>query len=174
MASRRWPGAVITGIELQDFPAPAGYHAWLHGRFQEVAPTLAQEFDLVMGNPPYVEAEAFTRIGLALLAPRGRLVYLLNQSFQASQRRGWALFQEQRPRWIFPCVPRPSFTGDGHTAKEEYAFYVWQEGYRGPTETVWLRKEEVAATWKRSRGQQQIYPSAAERQRQYRARQKAR
>lgn len=177
-AHQRWPCSHITGVELQDFAAPASYDVWLRGCFQDIAPTLQSEFDLVMGNPPFDQSEEFVRLALALLAPRGRLIFLLKLSFETSQGRGWNLFREYPPRWKFPCSLRPSFglnsKGKRGTAIEEYAFFIWEAGFQGTTETIWLPKDETAATWKRKGpGRPRIYPNGAARKAACLARKKA-
>lgn len=38
------------------------------------------------------------------------------------------------------CPARPSFTGNGLVAPNEYAVVVWRRGWTGETRLVWSRK----------------------------------
>ncbi len=88
--------------------------------------------DLVIGNPPYNQAEACVRHALEV-APR--VAFLLRLSFLGSAGRV-ALFRERPPVAVYMVSPRPSFTGGG-TDSSEYAFIVWDETAAIGTRVDW-------------------------------------
>lgn len=86
-----------------------------------------REFDIGIGNPPYLLAEEHT----ALLRPRcNYLAFLLRMSFLGSQGRALRIFKEPGLRYVMPIAERPSFFA-GTTDNSEYAVFVWQHSYRG-------------------------------------------
>ncbi len=82
----------------------------------------------VIGNPPYLKAEAHVRHALAISQ---RVVFLLRSSFASSKRRipFWA---EHPPRHVWQLAQRPSFTGGG-TDNSEYSVFFWDQGWEGPS-----------------------------------------
>lgn len=167
VAKQRWPKACLTGVELRDVPAPHSYDFWINGSFLDRALALSPPYDLILGNPPYSEAEAFVRQSLALLRDGGRLVFLLKLSFMAGQRRSTGLYAECPPRWYVPCSRRPSFSGDGNTAPEEYALYIWQHGFKG-RETV--LRAPIRPRAARKEREDRVYANWADRWAAYRDR----
>jgi hypothetical protein len=103
---------------------------FIHGDFFEQAPLLAghffagtfRGFDLVIGNPPYNQAEAFAETAIAC----GKTVALLLRiNWLASKKR--APFHRAHPSDLYVLPRRPSFTNGG-TDATEYAWFVWGEG----------------------------------------------
>jgi len=92
----------------------------------------ADRFDVVVGNPPYRDAEAHIRH--ALRASRRHVVFLLRQSILGSIQRG-PLWVDHPPRALWTLVPRPSFTGGG-TDPAEYSVIWWD---RLRTDRQWTR-----------------------------------
>lgn len=90
-------------------------HTGFHGRF-----------DVVIGNPPYRDAEAHIRH--ALRATRRHVVFLLRQSILGSIQRG-PLWSDHPMRALWTLVPRPSFTNGG-TDASEYSV-IWWDRLRG-------------------------------------------
>lgn len=170
IARRRWPCCQITGVELRDVQPHKSYDEWLNGSFLDDTVPLLPPYDLVMGNPPYSDAEAFVRRSLDLLRDGGRLVFLLKLSFMAGQRRSSGLYSEFPPRWYIPCSRRPSFTGDGHSAPEEYAIYVWQKGFSGREKVLRV----PASTHGRNSKRPPVYMNAADKRTAERHRQRTR
>jgi hypothetical protein len=116
-----------------DPEAPAIGDFW-RGTFEELhsreKPSLPATggYDLVIGNPPFSQAEQHARMALDLARPGGLVVFLLRLSFLGSKKR--AAFRREHPlsgQWIL--VPRPSFTG-GKTDNSEYAAMVWEKGVK--------------------------------------------
>lgn len=77
------------------------------------------EFDAVVTNPPYSQAEAFARHALGW-APH--VVMLLRLAFLSSQRRA-GFIRETKPD-VYVLPKRPSFTGKG-TDSYDYAWFHW-------------------------------------------------
>jgi hypothetical protein len=139
IARLRWPEMQLVGAELRDVPKPPEYDEWSVGNFLgNLGPLAHYEFDLVVGNPPYRDAEAFVRRSLALLRDRGQLVFLLRLAFLESQRRRDGLFKEFPPKTVGVCSKRPSFTGDGKTNATAFAVFHWMKGYAGSTRLTWF------------------------------------
>ena len=131
-AEAHWPSARVLGIDIKpradgikeaDFLRPLVCHA-------------LEEWDLILGNPPFRDAELHVRRALSMLtapravAPRGgRLAFLLPLSFLGGVGRV-ALYREHPLRGLIPIAGRPSFTGAG-TGSQEYALYVWERDWRG-------------------------------------------
>lgn len=103
-----------------------------------------REYDLIVGNPPFKHAKEFVLKGLELLTANGVLVYLLRLSFLASMDRRELFFQHP-PDTVTVLQKRPSFTGDGKTDGQEYAFFAWRGGIKYPTRT--LSKLRVTKLW---------------------------
>lgn len=142
-ARELWHNATITGIELRDTARPQPYNFWIAEDFRLIEPQPV--FDLVMGNPPYTDAELFIRMGMQWLTDGGAMVMLLRLAMLASQGRGTGLWREYPPESVAICTKRPSFTGDGGTDDTEYAFYYWRKGYRGETRLTWVMPSALTA-----------------------------
>lgn len=127
--------AHITGIEIMRMPLlVTGADQFVHADF--ITHSFGQQFDLIIGNPPYTvkepngfdkdgnpkykvkyKAEDFVRKALSLLSPMGNLFFLLRHNFSNSVERYWVddkpgLFQEFPLREMHFCVRRPSFYYD--------------------------------------------------------------
>ena len=85
------------------------------------------DFDLAILNPPYAQTTAFATAALKL-APRVAMLALFQW---AATEGGLAVFAE-RPARIYPCRPRPDFTGKGNNPRE-HAWYLWERGLRQTT-----------------------------------------
>lgn len=135
---RLWSAAPIMGIEIDPtFAKPSVYEWW------NVVDYLDKDvsgvtFDLIVGNPPYRQAERFIRKSFELLEPKGHIFFLLRLAMLESQRRAKGLWQEHRPKKVYVLGRRPSFTGNGKTDATAYALYLWQKGWQGETTLDWL------------------------------------
>ncbi len=87
------------------------------------------EFDWIVGNPPFNDAEAHVRQALRLTS--GGVGFLLRLAFLASAKRA-ALFREHPLAEVHVLTSRPSFTGGG-TDSADYGFFVWRRDYKGST-----------------------------------------
>jgi hypothetical protein len=86
---------------------------------------------LIVGNPPFREAEAHIRFALGWMAPGDQLAFLLRLNLLGSRSR-LDLWGSTPLVEVTPIVPRPSFTGGGSDATE-YALFRWVKGHTGPT-----------------------------------------
>lgn len=82
---------------------------------------------VIAGNPPFNEAEPFVHRALEIAPLVG---FLLRLSFVCGQKRHRTLLSVHPPRYVYPLVERPSFTG-GATDSCDYAFVIWERGWRG-------------------------------------------
>jgi hypothetical protein len=132
---KTWPDADIIGIEANPLMRPAlmaaGTDATLIGDWPTYAETLAEAtapVDLILGNPPYRQAQEHIEAGLRWLAPGGRLAFLLRLNFLGSSARV-DFWRRGELESVSTIAPRPSFTGDGKTDGTEYALFVWRKGH---------------------------------------------
>lgn len=100
------------------------------GDFLQMVPTNRQ--DLVLGNPPYRQAELHVRKALSCLTDGGTLAMLLRLAFLEGKRR--IPFWAKRPATkVYALSERPSFSGDGATDATAYGFFVWKRGCHAKT-----------------------------------------
>ena len=106
-------------------------------------------FDLIATNPPFSQAEPFIRRSLELLKPYGVAVFLLRLGFLASLKRR-VLYRDRPPSAVHVLQHRPSFSHDGRTDAQEYAFYTWM-GSAIPVEHTtleWLDTKSLYEAWR--------------------------
>ena len=89
-------------------------------------------FDLVLGNPPFNQAEKHVRAALDQRASFGIVAFLLRLAFLESKERK-AFWKENPASKIYVLSQRPSFSGGG-TDNSAYGVFVWASCHRGPTE----------------------------------------
>lgn len=90
-------------------------------------------FELIIGNPPYSEAEKHVRHALAFRARFGVVAFLLRLGFLESEERA-PFWQEHPASKVYVLSQRPSFTGNGKTDRgQAYGFFVWSSWWRHPT-----------------------------------------
>lgn len=86
--------------------------------------------DVVITNPPfYLSKEIIEKA----LDESEYVVMLLRLNFLGSKGR-FEFWQNNPPKKIYVHHKRMSFTDGGGTDSIEYAHFVWQRGYTGPTE----------------------------------------
>jgi type I restriction-modification system DNA methylase subunit len=95
-----------------------------------------ERFDLIIGNPPFSLALEHIELCLDLLAPGGRLVFLLRLAFLESKGR-IPFWKQHTPRRVIVIPERPSFTG-GATDKTAYAAFEWGDATATRTDLEWL------------------------------------
>jgi hypothetical protein len=130
-----WPDAEIVGVELREDAHPhPKYDRWITGSFLDTH-VRAQlgTFDLVIGNPPYIVAEAFLRASWELMNDTAWMMQLLRISFLAGIKRQADLYKVMCPNYVYVDCKRPSFTGNGRTDAIEYAFMIWNKAVRPST-----------------------------------------
>lgn len=150
-AKALYPGAHLAGVELREVEEPAGFDYWLSGGdFLDFDPGFAWvRYGLIVGNPPYGPrldsgrrdakgrkvlvplAEMFIRRGFDLLAPGGRMIYLLPLQLQAGKDRYHNLWVTHPPTLVAIVSPRPSFglntKGRRGTNGTDYGLFVWDK-----------------------------------------------
>lgn len=123
-AATSWPTARVAGVDIEPRRTSIARGNFLS---TECAPA---ECALVLGNPPYIEAEAFVRRALDVVAPGGHVAFLLRAGFLHGKKRGaWV---QKHLRLYIPLAERPSFTDDGRTDASEYSVFVWRRDHDWP------------------------------------------
>jgi hypothetical protein len=122
----RWPAATLVGVELDPRIRPHPVYNLWHSEDYLALRTDAS-FDLIIGNPPYSQAEAFIRKAQGQLSAWGHMFLLLRLEFLASQTRGRGLFRHYPPTTVHVCIKRPSFLGERskRTDATEYGLFHW-------------------------------------------------
>lgn len=119
-----WAGAKRIGVDISQ---TAAMFAMATGAEFACADFLrwecAEPFDLILGNPPYNDAEAHVWAALRHLRDGGMVAFLLRLSFLASKQRMRGVCSGPG-RAVTPISPRPSFTGTGND-NSEYALFTW-------------------------------------------------
>lgn len=133
------PAPQIVGVDTRDVQVPLGYTMLYHTDFVNCSGGIHENYDLILGNPPYRQAEAFIRKSLTLLTDGGTLLFLLRLAFLEGQERGDGLWRECPPMRVDVCARRPSFTGDRRTDATAYMVATWRKGWAGATTLGWLR-----------------------------------
>lgn len=84
---------------------------------------LERSFDLVIGNPPFRDAEKHVRRALECVRPGGTVCLLLRLAFLESATR--AGFHREHPSDVYVLPRRPSFTGNGKSDSAAVAWFCW-------------------------------------------------
>jgi hypothetical protein len=128
---------VVEGVELDDgrrgiamaldhdrirYRGGSFFDVTTRGVFQTANGPRSRKWDLVISNPPYVDAEGFVTHALRIAEVS---CFLLRLNWLASKKR--AAFHREHPADVFVLPRRPSFTNGG-TDATEYAWFVWGEG----------------------------------------------
>jgi hypothetical protein len=146
-ARAMWPEAEIVAVDVSPDRLPelsaAGADVVLVSPWQEIAALPGVGRTLIIGNPPFREAEEHIRHALDIMRPGDALAFLLRFNLLGSRGRV-ALWESTPLAEVAPLVPRPSFTG-GSTDATEYALFRWAKGHRGPT------RLSLPLVWQKSR-----------------------
>lgn len=160
-----WPRATSVGVdlndELVDIAVDRGHEAYTCN-FLTVK-DLGEPFDAIIGNPPFVHAEAFIKRSLSLCRPEGIVAFILRLNFLGSQERFRTLWNH--PDWksklarVYVLPARVGFTADGRSDSIEFAVFIFKPNHRGPvtfgfmdnlgTENRWRGE---AWLWRRAKG----------------------
>lgn len=131
-----------TDVNLQLPAGETAYNMALDDDFLRDDVRLFTPKDFVMGNPPYSHAEAFIRKSMEYLVDDGHVYFLLQLNFLGSRRRQIGLFREYPIKAVSVLTRRPSFFESNgksrSTDASNYAMFLWQKGYVGPTTMDWL------------------------------------
>jgi hypothetical protein len=149
-AKALYPDAEVQGVELRNVEKPDGIDAWIRQK-NFITFYTAVRYGLICGNPPYGPkvpeerkggkrvsvplAEHFIRRGFDLLAPGGRMLYLLPLQLMAGKDRYNNLWRTHPPTLVAVVSPRPSFGLNRHgrrgTNGTDYALFVWDKALDG-------------------------------------------
>jgi hypothetical protein len=142
-AREAWPGAPIYATDIQPGAEPAcaatgtqwlGTCDWRNYVSQIALP----EGTLVLGNPPFSQAEEHIRETVMRLPAGGVLAFLLKANFLSGERRARKLWTLPGFRYLLPIAGRPSFIKGEKATNDfnEYCIYVWCAGWAGRPEIV--------------------------------------
>jgi hypothetical protein len=125
----RFAKANLVGVEMDENTYPDGdyYDEWFVEDYLKWKTKM--KFDLIIGNPPYRQAEEFVRKSFELLKPGGIVLFLLRLSFLEGQKRGADLWREHVPYSVHVVSRRISFTGNRRSDETAYALYRWEEPF---------------------------------------------
>ena len=123
----RFAKANLVGVELDEGTYPDGeyYDEWIVKDFLKW--NTKRKFDLIIGNPPYNQAEEFARKSFELLDQNGTILFLLRLSFLESQTRGKNFWKEFPPRDVWVISRRISFTGNRKSGDAAFGLYRWEQ-----------------------------------------------
>lgn len=119
-ASAMWPRASIVGVDIDphvETDAPP---------FERCVQDFREhsgEYELIVGNPPFSEAQAHVEHALSLLSERGTLAFLMRVGFLESKAR-FEFNRNHMPREVHVLDRRPKFTGKGSDSTP-YALFIW-------------------------------------------------
>jgi SAM-dependent methyltransferase len=133
----RWPGAEYWIAEPIAQKRNSLFANHKFETLEDLAAHPNHSFDLIVGNPPYSLAESHVQLCLGLLAPGGRLVFLLRLAFLESKKRA-SLWQESPLERVTVMHERPSFTANGKTDSCAYAVFCWRKGFVGKPALGWM------------------------------------
>ncbi len=140
-ARNTWPNARVVAVDVDEGKSKvleaAGAHFiiledWKLVAAHDIIVAIAERASpvLVVGNPPYREAEEHIQAALSWMSPGDELFFLLRINFLGSRSR-LAFWAGTPLVEMMPVVPRPSFTVRGADATE-YAVFRWKSGHQGP------------------------------------------
>ena len=84
---------------------------------------IRDKFDIIIGNPPYSEAQEFIEHSFELLNENGILIFLLRTNFLESKKR-YEFWKKNPLSKLYTLSKRPSFTGKG-TDATSYSWFIW-------------------------------------------------
>jgi hypothetical protein len=126
-----WPNALIHGIDIQEQPKPEAYDRYEIGRFPGDWSTTG--YDMVVGNPPFNQANTFVEESMRRLRPGGWLMFLLRLQYCTGSWRRDNLYHNY-PLFLYGVYSRRiSWRADGKrkTPPRDHALFIWQKGYQG-------------------------------------------
>lgn len=86
---------------------------------------IRDKFDIIIGNPPYSEAQEFIEHSFELLNEKGILIFLLRTNFLESKKR-YEFWKKHPLSRLYTLSKRPSFTGKG-TDATSYSWFIWDK-----------------------------------------------
>lgn len=107
---------------------------------------LKDEFEIFNGdiitNPPYKYAKQFIEKSLSIIPKGNRVAMFLKLTFMESKGRK-QMFIDNPPKVIYVSSSRLLCVKNGDFSKKEssavaYAWYIWENGYKGDTVIKWF------------------------------------
>lgn len=136
-------GLKVQASDLYDYGTVLfGQHVTGGVDFLKDAPVYLDDFDAIVTNPPYKYALEFCERGIEL-APKAAM--FLKLTFLEGAKRQ-AFFRQHPPRYVAVCVNRVQCARNGDKemfAKSSaacYAWFIWEKGYGGRPEIIWVTK----------------------------------
>lgn len=117
----------LVGTDIRDVGTLPGYNLVYQYDFLN-ALSWQNLFPLVMGNPPFSQAEEFVRHAHELAARGGYVLMLLRLAMLEGQKRGADFWPHYKPVHVAVLSRRPSFTGDSKTDRTAYGVFLWHVG----------------------------------------------
>lgn len=137
VAKEFWPNAKITGIDIRKIPRNNSYDNWITDDFLNSKNYMvAQNFDLVIGNPPFKYAEQFLDLCMGT-----NVIFLLRASFLESKKRYEKYYRhkDKCPTEVKISTRRISFTGNKKSDNTMYGIYYWlKSNFISQTRLGWL------------------------------------
>jgi len=102
-----------------------------------------EKFDAIINNPPYKYAMEFCEKAIELCP---KVAMFLKLTFLEGAKR-YEFFRKNPPRYVAVCVNRIqcALNGDekmfAQSSAACYAWFIWERGYNGNPEILWLTKK---------------------------------
>ena len=100
----------------------------------------------IITNPPYKHAEAFVRRAMERVQHGAKVAMLLKLTFLEGRERR-ALFRDYPPKSVYVssrrimCAKNGDFASmTGRSSAMAYAWFVWEQGYKGETVVGWFNE----------------------------------
>jgi hypothetical protein len=149
-----WPAATIAAVEQRGEEVQALRDAGADSISTCTLEVYLQEYPirlpiLVIGNPPYSLAQEHIMLLLDYLPPDSTIAFLLKLGFLGTKTRADLLWKQGQCKYVWPILGRPSFVKSDRASSDvnEYALFIWEVGYTGPTFVRWPH-----IRWKKERG----------------------
>jgi hypothetical protein len=135
-----------TGVEIRDVKQPNDFQYWYQIDYTKPVFTylMAQnQFDYIVGNPPFKFAEGIIRVAFTQLLEGGRILMLLPSDFSHGAKRSSGLFTEYPPYRQIHIADRIDFTQSGNP-HQNMALFEWRKNHKG---FLGNPKEWLSVTW---------------------------
>lgn len=137
-----YPPNYMVGVDIAAEQPGAPYTEYHQTDYRMYLPD--KRFDLIIGNPPFDQAEAFILHSLDLLLTNGHLMFLLPLNFLEGMKRGRELFKLHPPVKVGIVSRRISYSGNGKTNAQAHCLIHWRKDFQGLTALNWMTFEYAA------------------------------
>ena len=127
-ARAAWPLARIVGVDVDPGASCEGLDGLVCADWLDCKG--ARKFNVILGNPPYGQAQEHVEHALSRLQPWGWAAFLLRLAFLESAKRS-DFWQRGELFSVHVLASRPSFTEDGRTDGAAYGWFMWMKGWDG-------------------------------------------